>query len=690
MTQRQILVTSALPYANGHIHIGHLVEYIQTDIWVRFQKLRGHRVLYVCADDTHGTAIMLRARKEGRTEEEVIADMRHAHIRDFTQFDIEFDNYGSTNSLENRLLCEGIWKSIVDAGLVREKDIEQLYDPVAETFLADRFVRGTCPKCGAADQPGDNCSECAATYSPTDLRDPVSTLSDATPEPRTATHLFIQLEELHEFLDEWTQSGKHLQPEVANYLKGHFLGNELRDWDVSRPNPYFGFNIPDSPENSWYVWFDAPIGYMASTEEWCAASNEQLDDWWKNDKVEIHHFIGKDITYFHTLFWPGMLKTAGYQLPEKIHIHGFLTVGGEKMSKSKGTFIMASTWLKHLPAHVLRYYYAGKLGSGLDDIDLNPGELVARANSDLVGKIVNLASRAAKFVQQQNLSSEYPDDGGLFDHAAKQANHLASLYEDGRYSAAMREIMMLADRANKYVEDCAPWILNRDPARADELRDVCTVALNLFRQLVIYLTPVLPELAGQTCELLNAPVHHWDDTQTPLTGTSVSKFRHLMKRIEEKQVNAMIEESKQLAAGQPDDSPESTAVTFHEADTWKDPGNALEGEPITDECTIDDFMKVDLRVARIIEAGYVEGADRLLQLTLSLGGGETRNVFAGIKSAYEPEPLVGRLVVCVANLKPRQMKFGLSEGMVCASGPGGKDVFLLSPDEGAVPGQRVH
>jgi methionyl-tRNA synthetase len=686
MTQRQILVTSALPYANGHIHLGHLVEYIQTDIWVRFQKLRGNRTLYVCADDTHGTAIMLRARKEGRSEDEVIADMRDAHLRDFSQFGIEFDNYGSTNSDENRQLCESIWKSIVDAGLVREKDVTQLYDPIAETFLADRFVRGTCPKCQATNQPGDNCSKCGNTYSPADLTDPVSTLSDATPELRTATHLFIELEQLHDFLDEWTQSGDHLQSEVANYLKGHFLSDKLRDWDVSRPNPYFGFNIPDSPENAWYVWFDAPIGYMASTEQWCTANDGQLADWWKNDDSEIHHFIGKDITYFHTLFWPGMLKTAGYNLPEKIHVHGFLTVGGEKMSKSTGTFVMASTYLNHLPPQVLRYYYASKLGTGQDDLDLNLSEFVARVNSDLVGKIVNLASRTAKFVQLGNLSETYPDDGGLFAHAAAQAERIASLYEECNYSAAMREIMLLADRANKYVEDCTPWVLRKDPERADDLQSVCTVALNAYRQLVLYLSPVLPELARQTNELLNVPIQHWDDSQTPLTGTPVNKFQHLMKRIDEKQVNKMIEESKDAA----EENAESAASDFHAADTWQDPGDALTKEPMTDECTIDDFMQVDLRVARIIEAGHVEGANKLLQLTLSLGGGETRNVFAGIKAAYEPETLVGRLVICVANLKPRKMKFGLSEGMVCASGGGGKEVFLLSPDDGSIPGQRVH
>ncbi|GAB5441536.1 MAG: methionine--tRNA ligase [Fuerstiella sp.] len=693
MNDRRILVTSALPYANGHIHLGHLVEYIQTDIWVRFQKLRGHQCLYVCADDTHGTAIMIRAQKEGRSEEEVIADMQQAHIRDFADFDIEFDNYGSTNSDENRELCGELWQSIRAAGLVKEKEIEQLFDPEAGTFLADRFVRGTCPNpaCRSEDQPGDNCSKCGKTYTPAELINPVSTLSGATPEIRKALHLFIELEQLHDFLNEWTQSGNHLQPEVANYLKGHFLGDPLRDWDISRPAPYFGFEIPDSPGNYWYVWFDAPIGYMASTLQWCRKKDENFDDWWRNDQTEVHHFIGKDITYFHTLFWPGMLKTAGCNLPEKVHIHGFLTVAGEKMSKSKGTFVMASTYTKHLPSAALRYYYASKLGSGLDDIDLNLKEFVAKVNADLVGKVVNLASRTAKFVQDGTLSETWPEDGGLFAAAAAKGEQLAAWYEDCNYNAAIREIMLLADQANRFVEEHEPWVLRKDPEQAERLRDVCTVSLNLFRQIVIYLSPVLPGLARQTEELLNAPINHWDDTQTPLTGTPVSRFKHLMKRIDEKQVQAMIEESKtDNAADAGAESAEDQPIEFHEADQWKDAGDALANEPLADECTIDDFVKVDLRVARIIEAGHVEGADKLLQLTLSLGGGETRNVFAGIKAAYEPEKLVGRLVVCVANLKPRKMKFGLSEGMVCASGGGGKEVFLLSPDEGAVPGQRVH
>ncbi len=725
MPPRQILVTSALPYANGHIHIGHLVEYIQTDIWVRFQKLRGHRCVYVCADDTHGTAIMIRARREGRTEEEVIADMRDAHFADFAKFDIEFDNYGSTNSDENRELCAELWQSIRNAGLVVEKDVEQLFDSEAGSFLADRFVRGTCPKCGSEDQPGDNCGKCGTTYTPAELINPKSTLSGSTPEIRTAKHLFIELEQLHSFLNEWIESGDHLQTEVANYLKGHFLGDPLRDWDISRPAPYFGFEIPDSPGNYWYVWFDAPIGYLASTKQWCAANGEDFDAWWRNEQTEIHHFIGKDITYFHTLFWPGMLKTAGFNLPEKVHIHGFLTVGGEKMSKTRGTFVMASTYAKHLPAGVLRYYYASKLGAGLDDIDLNLEEFVSKVNTDLVNKVVNLASRSAKFVSNQKLSETYPDDGNLFAEAAAKADDIAAFYEDCKFSAAMREIMALADKANKYVEDAQPWVLRKDPEKAEQLRDICTVSLNLFRQLAVYLSPVLPELAQQTAELLNAPINSWDEVQTPLTGTPVSEFQHLMKRIEDKQVQAMIEDSKEdNAADAGASETEPTATGFRAAVTWQDSGDALAKEPITPlagptlsfgkgadlekaaailnengikcsltsepDCTIDDFVKVDLRVARIIEAGHVKGADKLLQLTLSLGGGETRNVFAGIKAAYEPETLVGRLVVCVANLKPRQMKFGLSQGMVCASGGGGKDVYLLSPDTGAVPGQRVH
>ena len=652
MTDRRILVTSALPYANGHIHLGHLVEYIQTDIWVRFQKLRGHRCVYICADDTHGTAIMIRARQEGRSEESLIADMRESHLRDFNGFDIAFDNYGSTHSEQTRKVCHEVWAALRKAGLIVEHDVTQLYDPVAQTFLADRFVKGTCPKpdCHAPDQYGDNCEKCGSTYSPADLINPVSTLSGATPELRTATHLFVEIEKLHDWLTEWTQSGGHLQEEIANYLKGHFLVDPLRNWDVSRPAPYFGFEIPDSPGNYWYVWFDAPIGYIGSTAEWCERNHEKLDDWWKSPDTEIHHFIGKDITYFHTLFWPAMLKTAGLSLPEKVHIHGFLTVNGEKMSISRGTFIQASTYLGcHLDPSYLRYYYASKLGTRLDDLD----------------------------------------DGGLFAEAAAQSEAIAAAYEACDYNGAMRIIMSLADKANQYVEQTAPWTLRKDASKAAELQNVCTVTLNLFRQIIVYLSPVLPKLALQVGELFQKPISDWNESQTPLVGTRVSKFEHLMKRVELAQVQAMIEAGQQSAPETA--APAADAAAASPASPWNDGPESLAHEPLVAEhCSIDDFTKIDLRVARVLAANAVVGADKLLQLTLSMGGEGTRNVFAGIKSAYKPEDLVGRLVIFCANLAPRKMKFGMSEGMVLAAGAGGQEIYLLNPDSGAKPGQRVH
>ncbi|MBL9152145.1 MAG: methionine--tRNA ligase [Verrucomicrobiales bacterium] len=674
---RQILVTSALPYANGHIHIGHLVEYLQTDIWVRFQKLRGHRCIYICADDTHGTAIMIRAQQEGRSEEALIAEMREAHVGDFTGFGIAFDHYGSTNSEANRAVCHEIWAALRAADMVVERAVEQLYDVEKETFLADRFVRGTCPKCGAKNQPGDNCGACGATYSPSDLVDPVSTLSGTRPEVRSASHLFVQIEKLHGFLDEWTQSGT-LPPESANYLKGYFLHEPLRDWDISRPGPYFGFEIPDSPGNYWYVWFDAPIGYIGATREWCDLTGESFDAWWRSASTEIHHFIGKDIQYFHTLFWPAMLKTAGFTLPTRVHIHGFLTVDGAKMSKSTGTFVRASKYLEHLDPSYLRYYYASKLNARVEDIDLNLEEFVARVNADLVGKVVNLASRSAKFVEATGLSARYPDDGGLFAAFAAEGAAIAAAYEAGDFHKAMRAIVELADRANPYVEANAPWELRKDPAKADQLQDVCTVALNLFRQLAIYLSPVLPDLAEKAGALLNDPIVSWEQAATPLTGTPVAKFQHMLQRVDPAKVQAMIEESREQA-------PESIPA----AATPVDSAAALQADPIAAEISIDDFAKVDLRVARVIAADEVPEARKLIRLTLSLGGEDRRQVFAGIKAAYEPADLVGRLVVMVANLAPRQMKFGLSEGMVIAAGPGGEDIFLLSPDDGAVPGQRV-
>ena len=677
---RRILVTSALPYANGPIHIGHLVEYIQTDIWVRFQKLFGNQCVYICADDTHGTAIMIRARKEGRSEEEVIAAMSEAHQRDFAGFGIEFDHYGSTNSEANREICGQFWQSLRDADLIVERSIEQLYDPEAETFLADRFVRGTCPKCGRTDQPGDNC-ECGHTYSPTDLIDPKSTLSGATPELRESTHLFVQLEKLHEFLAEWVDNSDALQSETANYLKGHFLSDELRDWDISRPGPYFGFEIPDSPGNFWYVWFDAPIGYIASTKEWCDANGHQLADWWQSDDCEVHHFIGKDITYFHTLFWPGMLKTAGFSLPTKVHIHGFLNVDGSKMSKSVGTLISAETYLHHSKPEYLRYFFATKLTPRVDDLDFGIDEFIEKVNTDLVGKFVNLASRVGKFAHGTGLSPEYPDDGGLFAAAASAGDEIAAAYEACDYARAMRRIMELADAANPFVEHAKPWEMKKDESRQGELRDVCTIALNLFRQLAIYISPVLPSLAEQCGELLGDEITSWQQSKTPLVGTPVAKFKRMMDRVQKEDLEKMIEESKEESAAE---------AAADAGDQYNDSDQPLKDEPLADEITIDDFAKVDLRVARVISAEHVPEANKLLKLTLSLGGSERRQVFAGIKAAYEPEALVGRLVVMVANLKPRKMRFGLSEGMVTASGPGGADVFVLGVDEGAQPGQRVH
>ena len=690
MTLPNLLVTAALPYANGHIHLGHLVEYIQTDIWVRFQRLMGRRCIFICADDTHGTAIMIRARQEGRSEVEVIADMQSAHERDFAGFDISFDHYGSTNSPENLELCSQIWSSLRQAGLVVEDDVEQLFDPVAGTFLADRFVKGTCPSCKTVDQYGDNCSKCGATYSPTELINPTSTLSGATPVKKTAKHLFVRLEALHEFLDSWTQSGEHLQSEIANYLKGHFLGNPLRDWDVSRPAPYFGFEIPDSPGNYWYVWFDAPIGYIASTWQWCKKNQESLSDWWQSDNTEIHHFIGKDITYFHTLFWPGVLKSAGFSLPKFVHIHGFLTVDGEKMAKSKGTQVQAATYLKHLDPQFLRYFYASKLGPRLDDIDLNLTEFANKVNSDLVGKVVNLASRTARFIETVGLAPEYPHDGGLFASAAAAGDKIAQAYEQLDYSRAMRMIMEIADQANAFVENTAPWTLKKDPTQQVRLQEVCTIVLNLFRQLCVYLAPVLPKLADQCGQLLQSPIQHWNDSQTPLVNLPISKFEHLLQRLLPEKVQAMIDESKVESTPVESATPASTTTDAPPVAAPQDSGDALAAEPMAPVCTIDDFTKVDLRVARIVKAEEVPEAKKLVKLTVSLGGENIRTVFAGIKAAYTLQQLEGRLVVIVANLQPRQMKFGLSEGMVTAAGPGGTEVFLLGVDSGAVPGQRVH
>jgi len=680
MSERRILVTSGLPYANGHIHLGHLVEYLQTDFWVRFQRMRGHRCVYVCGDDTHGTAITLRARQEGRSEEELIAAMQEAHLRDFQAFDVSFDHYGSTHSEANRELCHRIWRSLGDAGLVVERDVERLYDPEAGRFLADRFVRGTCPRCGAPGQYGDSCDRCGAHYEADELVDPVSVFTGARPELRSSRQIFVRIEPLRDFLEAWTQDGGALQEEIANYLKGQFLSGPLHDWDVSRPEPYFGFEIPDAPGQYWYVWYDAPIGYIAATREWCDLRGESLDAWWRSPDCEIHHFIGKDIVYFHTLFWPAMLKTADLQLPRRVHIHGFLTVDGEKMSKSKGTFVQASTYLQHLDPQYLRYYYAAKLGPRADDIDLQLDDFVQKVNADLVGKVVNLASRTARFVGATGLSERYPADEGLFAEGVAEGEAIAAAYERCDTAQAMRRIMQLADRANEYVERHQPWNLKKQPERARELQDVCTVALNLFRQLAVYLAPVLPRLARGASDLLAAPADRWEDARAPLAGSPVAKFRHLLQRVDPERVEAVVRETRDAAA---------EAAEARSAAQEAGAAQAEPSEPLAEACTLDDFSRIDLRVARIAEAAAVEGADKLLRLEVDLGEGRLRSVFAGIKRAYAPEDLVGRLTVVVANLAPRRMRFGVSEGMVLAAGDDGGGLFLLSPDTGARPGQRV-
>lgn len=704
MSGRNILVTSALPYANGDIHIGHLVEYIQTDVWVRFQKMRGENCRYFCADDTHGAAITISAKKKGVSEEEFIAEVQKAHTSDFSRFGIQFDNYGSTNSPQNHRCCNVIWEALRKSGLIVEREVEQFYDPVEKRFLADRFIKGTCPVCGKKDQYGDSC-ECGAVYAPNELIDPRSAISGSPLELRKAAHLFVDIEQAHAFLDDWVENSGALQPEVANYLKGQFLSDELHAWDISRPAPYFGFEIPDFPNNYWYVWYDAPIGYMGSTAQWCEEHGGDVDkDWWRNPNVEIHHFIGKDITYFHTLFWPATLKTAGFNLPTKVHIHGFLTVDGEKMSKSKGTFILANTYLKYLDPSYLRYFFSSKTTGRVDDLDLNLEEMELKVNADLVGVVVNLASRTAKFATTTGLAETYPEDGGLFAEAASKSEEIAAAYEVCDYGKAIRLILECGYRANQYVENNAPWTLKKEWAKLEKdesatseareaakrrLQDVVTVSLNLFRQIVVYLAPVLPDLARKTEELLNTKITGWDDVQKPLLGSKVNEYVHMMTRVSKEGIQAMIEDSKASlhdGANNAADSQQGEA-----ASQWNDSAQPLADEPISETISIDDFMKVDLRIGRIIEAEQVPEARKLLKLKISLGGSETRQVFAGIKAAYpEPEKLVGRLVAFVANLQPRQMKFGLSEGMIVAAGPGGPDVFVVSPDEGAKPGMRLH
>jgi methionyl-tRNA synthetase len=670
--QRKILVTSALPYANGSVHLGHLVEYIQTDIWVRFQKMRGHECHYVCADDAHGTPIMLRAQNEGITPEQLIADISKEHQADFAEFAIGFDNYHSTHSEENRQLASQIYLANRDAGHIESRTISQAYDPEKEMFLPDRFIRGECPKCGAADQYGDNCEACGATYDPTELKNPVSAVSGATPITKESKHYFFKLGNFEPMLREWTQ-GDHLQAEVGRKL-GEWFDSGLQDWDISRDAPYFGFEIPDAPNKFFYVWMDAPIGYLASFKNYCDRTGVDFNEFMRADSpTEMVHFIGKDIIYFHALFWPAMLKGAGFRLPNRVYAHGFLTVDGKKMSKSRGTFIKARTYLNHLNPEYLRYYFAAKLNNTIEDIDLSLEDFQSRINSDLVGKVVNIASRCAGFINKRfdgKLSDALADEV-LFKAFTDQAESIAKRYDNREFAQAMREIMALADKANQYIDERKPWVLAKEDGKEAEVQAVCSMGINLFRVLIAYLKPVLPRTAEQAEAFLKIDALQWTDIEKPLLGHTIESFKPLMTRVEQDKIDAIIEESKENMT--------ATATPVKTAENI---------DPIADEIQFDDFAKIDLRIAKIVHAEHVEGAEKLLKLTLDIGLAE-KQVFAGIKSAYAPEDLVGKLTVMVANLAPRKMRFGLSEGMVLAAGPGGKDLFILNPDAGAQPGMRV-
>ncbi|MBO2645823.1 methionine--tRNA ligase [Shewanella algae] len=672
-TQRKILVTSALPYANGPIHLGHMLEYIQTDIWSRFQKLRGHECHYICADDAHGTPIMLKAQQMGIQPEEMIAKVNQEHQQDFAEFNIAFDNYHSTHSEENRQLASEIYLKLRDNGYIKSKTISQLFDPEKSMFLPDRFVKGTCPKCKSEDQYGDNCDACGATYSPTELINPRSAVSGATPVMKETEHFFFDLPAFETMLKEWTHSGS-LQSEMANKLDEWFEQG-LQQWDITRDAPYFGFEIPDAPGKYFYVWLDAPVGYMGSFKNLCDKRPElNFDEFWNADsKAEVYHFIGKDIVYFHSLFWPAMLKGAGYRQPSSVYAHGYVTVNGAKMSKSKGTFIKARTYLDHLDPEYLRYYYAAKLSSRIDDLDLNLEDFAARVNSDLVGKLVNLASRTAGFIVKRfDAKLAKVEDNSLAESFLAKQELIAELYEGREYGKAMREIMALADVANAYVADEAPWQLVKNEETLARAHQVCSVALNLFRILVTYLKPVLPRLAADVEAFLKLELS-WSGLALDMAGHQINPFKPMMQRIELDKLNAMVEASK-----------ESLKAT---EDTPKASG-PLADDPISPTIEFDDFAKLDLRIALIKKAEHVPEANKLLKLQLDLGG-ETRQVFAGIKSAYAPEDLEGKLTVMVANLAPRKMRFGLSEGMVLAAGPGGKDLWVLEPHEGAQPGMRV-
>jgi methionyl-tRNA synthetase len=659
------MVSSALPYANGYIHMGHLVEYIQSDIWARFQKLRGHQCTYVCAADAHGTPIMIKAREEGITPEELVTRVSKEQHEDLQAFDVAFDNFYTTHSEENEQLVSRLFLALRDADYIYTKTIEQAFDEQENLFLPDRFVSGTCPRCKSEEQYGDACEVCGATYTPNDLIDPISVLSGTKPVWKESEHYFFRLSEFDERLRAWIESA-NLHQNITSKLEEWFTAG-LKDWDISRDEPYFGFLIPGTTDKYFYVWLDAPMGYVASFLNLCNRSDDlDFDEYWTpGHDTEVYHFVGKDIVYFHTLFWPAVLEGSGFRLPSSVFAHGFLTVNGKKMSKSRGTFIRARTYLDNLNPSCLRYYYAAKLGPGMDDIDLNLEDFVARVNSDLIGKLVNIASRCAGFISKgfDGQLADSLDDPELFIEFAAASEQIAEHYERREYSKAMRIVMSLADKANRYIENNKPWVMIKDDAKADAIQAVCTQGLNMFRTLMVYLTPVIPSIAADSQALFREDPWSWDAATKPLLAHSISKYKPLLTRVEQSQVDKMVEQSKE-----------------------PDTADAEPSGPA--EITIDDFKKVDLRIARISKAEAVEGADKLVRLTLDLGE-ESREVFAGIKAAYSPEQLEGRLVIAVANLKPRKMRFGVSQGMVLATGPGGEDIFLLSADEGAKPGMRV-
>ena len=677
MSERKILVTSALPYANGPIHLGHLVEYIQTDIWVRFQRQRGNQCYFVCADDTHGTPIMLKADREGITPEQLITKVGIEHLADFTEFYVDFDNYHSTHSEENKIFSSLIYNRLRSAGHISSRTITQAYDPVKSMFLPDRFIKGDCPKCGAVDQYGDGCESCGATYSPIELKNAVSAISGEKPIEKDSVHYFFNLADFASMLSNWTTEG-HLQPEVRNKL-AEWLNSGLQQWDISRDAPYFGFEIPDAPGKYFYVWLDAPIGYMASFKNLCDKKSLSFDEFWSVESTtELYHFIGKDIIYFHALFWPAMLSGSNFRLPTAIFAHGFLTVNGEKMSKSRGTFITARTYLNHLNPEYLRYYFAAKLSAGVDDIDLNFDDFSQRVNSDLVGKVVNIASRCSGFINKRfnNKLSLHCSELDLFEEFVSCNILIAELYESREYGKAMREIMALADKANQYIDEKKPWLIAKQDNKETELHDVCSVGINLFRLLMAYLKPVIPSLAGQAEKFLSIKSQVWPSEATPLLDHTVNIFIPLMTRVEADKISSIIDDSKENLEKTIDTS--SPITKKHEP----------KFEPIADTIEFNDFAKLDLRIAKIIKATHVKDSDKLLQLTVDIGD-ETRNIFAGIKSAYSPEDLEGKLTLVIANLAPRKMRFGNSEGMVLAAGPGDKDIWILSPDNGAVAGMRV-